>query len=224
MPTLVEFGHDISGPTSRRPTNVEIGQRYFDTTLGVLLIWNGQAWVGPGGLTPVAPGNGAAAGTGNVASEQVGTVHKTVLTLTALSVTMTDATTAGNQGLQKIYDFPEGNILILGATTDLAIAAGVGGITDTAAVVGSIGSVAASNADATLTSTEANIVPSTSATLTGGVGAFGGQSTASAMLDGTATAVDAYLNFAVPDAGSTGNDTMSVTGTVTLVWVNLGDN
>lgn len=28
---------------------------------------------------------------------------------------------------------------------------------------------------------------------------------------------------AVPDAGSTGNDTLIVSGTITLVWSNLGD-
>ena len=36
-------------------------------------------------------------------------------------------------------------------------------------------------------------------------------------------AKDAYLNVAVPDAGSTGNDTLTVSGTITLVWSNLGD-
>lgn len=224
MPTLVEHGHDISGTTAQRPTNVEIGQRYFDTTLGVMLVYNGSAWVNPSGVTAAAPANGAAAGTGNVASEQGGTLHTTVLTLTALSVTMTDAGAAGCHGGTKIYDFPAGNVIILGATTDLAITAGAGGITDTASVVGSVGSVVAATDNATLTTTEANIVPSTTATLTGGVGACDGESTAVAILDGTATAVDAYLNFAVPDAGSSASDTLSVTGTVTIVWVALGDN
>ncbi len=221
---LVEHGHDISGPTANRPTNAEAGQRFFDTTLGVELVYNGTTWVTKDGQSPVAAGNGAAAGTGNVATEQRGNVHTTVLTMTAMSITMTDATTAGCHGSQKIYDFPAGNIMILGATTDLAITAGSGGITDTASVVGSIGSAAIGTDNATLSSTEANIVPSTAATLTGGVGAMDGESTASAILDGTATAVDAYLNIAVPDAGSSASDTVSVTGTVTLVWINLGDN
>jgi hypothetical protein len=137
---------------------------------------------------------------------------------------MTDAGAAGCHGGTKIYDFPAGNVIILGATTDLAITAGSGGITDTASVVGSVGSAVAGTDNATLTTTEANIVPSTAATLTGGVGACDGESTAAAILDGTATAVDAYLNFAVPDAGSSASDTLSVTGTVTIVWVALGDN
>jgi hypothetical protein len=50
-------------------------------------------------------------------------------------------------------------------------------------------------------------------TLTAGAVAF----------DGTTTAKDAWLNIAVPDAGSTANDTFSVTGTITLIWSNMGD-
>lgn len=44
MATLVEHGHDLSGTTAQRPTNVEPGQRYFDTTLNRQLVWNGTAW------------------------------------------------------------------------------------------------------------------------------------------------------------------------------------
>lgn len=169
-------------------------------------------------------GVGAAAGTGVVAAEGVLVPNKTVLTFSAVSVTMTDATTNGCHGSQKIYDFPEGLIAIDSVITDLAITAGAGGITDTAAVVVAIGTVANAADNATLTSTEANILPSTTATLTGGVGAAKGESTAYTVLDGTATAVDAILNIAVPDAGSTASDTMAVTGTVTIVWHKVGDN
>lgn len=42
--TLVEHGHDISGTTAQRPTNVEIGQRYFDTDINTLMVYNGSAW------------------------------------------------------------------------------------------------------------------------------------------------------------------------------------
>jgi len=168
-------------------------------------------------------GVGAKNGTTVSAVENVGLIHQTVLTLTALSVTMVDATTAGNQGGVKIYDFPEGNILILGGTADLTTLAGAGGITDTAALVGSVGSVVAATDNATLTSTEANIVPSMSGTLTGGAGTLKGVNTATAFLDGTATAADVYLNLAVPDAGSSADDTVAVSGTITITWINLGD-
>lgn len=169
-------------------------------------------------------GIGAPAGTGVTAVHQVIIPQKTIISLAALAIAMTDAGAAGSHGSQKIFDFPAGNIAILGAVTDLQITAGAGGIGDTGAVVGSVGSVAVATDNATLTSTEANIVPSTAATLTDGAGNCDGESTAVAILDGTATAVDAILNFAVPDAGSSANDTLTVTGTVTITWVNLGDN
>jgi hypothetical protein len=182
-----------------------------------------------GGTVTATPetsqGVGAVAGTGSTVVEYGNDiVHKTVITLAALSVTMTDAGAAGSHGSTKIYDFPAGNILIHGSTTNLTTLAGSGGITDTAALVGAVGSVATVNDNATLTTTEANICPSAAGTLTDGAGVLKGKSTDTSTIDGTATAVDALLNLAVPDAGSSANDTVAVTGTVTILWSNLGDN
>lgn len=155
-----------------------------------------------------------------------GGTTKTVLTLDGASITMTDAGIAGAHGSLKVHDFPQCNMLFLGGSTDLTITAGAGGITDTAAVVGSIGTATVSTADATLTGTEADLIPSTASPLTAGAGATKGKSVTAgiAVFDGTGTAIDAWLNFAVPDAGSTANDTLTVSGTITLVWANLGDN
>lgn len=168
---------------------------------------------------------GAAASISVAVAESSAGAIKTVMTLSRVSITMTDATTAGSHGSLKLYDFPACNLLFLGGTCDLTITAGTGGITDTAAVVGSIGTTAVATDDATLTTTEADLIPSTASTLTGGVGATKGKTLTAGVVvfDGTATAKDAYLNFAVPDAGSTANDTLTVSGTITLVWSNLGD-
>ena len=157
--------------------------------------------------------------------DESGGAIRTVLKLDKLVITMTDATTAGCHGSVKLYDFPACNLLFLGATCDLTVTAGTGGITDTAAVVAAIGTAAVSTADATLTTTEADLIPSTAATLAAGAGAAKGKTLTAGVVvfDGTTTAKDAYLNFAVPDAGSTGNDTLIVSGTITLVWSNLGD-
>ena len=164
------------------------------------------------------------ANAGAVVNETVGTI-RTTLQLSNAVVTMTDATTAGCHGSVKLYDFPACNLLFLGATCDLTVTAGTGGIADTAAVVAAIGTAAVSTADATLTTTEADLIPSTAATLTAGAGAAKGKTLTAGVVvfDGTSTAKDAYLNFAVPDAGSTGNDTLIVSGTIVLVWANLGD-
>lgn len=169
--------------------------------------------------TPLGTG-----GTGVVVTQRVPQVITTTLTLSGLAVTMTDAGAAGCHGSAPLLTFPEGNIVILGAVTDLAIVAGAGGIGDTAAVVGAIGSTATATDNATLTSTEANIVPSTAGTLTDGAGNVDGQSTAPVTLDGTASAAVARLNLAVPDADSSASDTLTVTGTVTITWLNTGDN
>jgi hypothetical protein len=150
---------------------------------------------------------------------------KTVITLSGLEVEMVDAGAAGSHGSVKLYDFPECNLFFLGGTCDLTIVAGEGGLTDTAAVVGAVGTAAVGTDNATLTTTEADLIPSTASTLTAGAGVTKGKTlTAGAVVfDGTATAKDAFLNFAVPDAGSTEDDTLTVSGTITLVWSNLGD-
>lgn len=160
-----------------------------------------------------------------VAEQGDGVVHKTIFTVDA-SVTMTDATTAGSHGSLQLYDFPAGAILFLGATSNLAIARVGTAIGETAAVVGSVGTVTTATDNATLTTTEADLIPSTAATLTAGAGTMAGKQVTAgiAIFDGTSTAKDAFLNFAIPDAGSTGDDALTVTGTVTLVWANLGDN
>lgn len=50
---LVEHGRDISGTTAQRPTNASVGARFFDTTLGVQLVWNGTVWLPVPGVVPV---------------------------------------------------------------------------------------------------------------------------------------------------------------------------
>ncbi len=80
----------------------------------------------------------------------------------------------------------------------------------------------------TLIGTEADVVASTAATLTAGAGTLKGKTAAAQMaagvFDGTSTAVDLHLNFAVPAADSTGDDTLTVNGTIVLTWINHGDN
>lgn len=152
--------------------------------------------------------------------------HRTILTCTSAVITVTDATTAGAHGSHLVYTFPAGGIVIEGAIMRLTTLAGAGGIADTAALVGAIGSVTTATDNATLTSTEADWIASYAGTLTGGAGIlskFDSQDTAA--LDGTSTAAVARLNVAVPDAGMTDgvNDTLTVSGTIELWWRNVGD-
>lgn len=174
--------------------------------------------------------NGGSAGTASTSTAVAldtssASVRTSTFTLTNLSVAMTDAGAAGCHGSHKLLTFPEGNIVFLGATCNLTVTAGTGGIADGAAVVAGVGTSAVATDNATLTLTEQDLVPSTAATLTSGAGSAKGKSVTAgiAVFDGTTTAKGAWLNFAVPDADSTASDTLTVRGTVTLVWANLGD-
>lgn len=44
MVAYTEHGHPTSGTTAQRPTNCEVGFRYFDTTLGQTVVYNGSGW------------------------------------------------------------------------------------------------------------------------------------------------------------------------------------
>ena len=166
--------------------------------------------------------DGVVSGTGVSVVESVTAPQTATFTVEDLVVTMTDAGAAGSHGAQKVFTFPAGNIIVNGAVTDLTIARVGTALTATSAVVSSLGSVTVGTDNATLTSTEANIVPSTAGTLSSGAGTVEGQSTAVVKLDGTTTPAEVYLNFATPDAGSTGNDALTVNGTITLTYLNLG--
>jgi hypothetical protein len=169
--------------------------------------------------------NGAAAGTGVTASEFLGRVHRTIIQLSAVRMALTD--TGGANGAYsslKVYDFPAGNILVQGVVSSLASVARVGtNLSATATVKHSLGSAAEATND-TLDGTQANFLPSTDIVLAAGVGAGGGESTAQTILNGTAAAVDAILNVGVADAGIAGADSVDISGTIIITWINLGDN
>lgn len=170
---------------------------------------------------PSVAGNGAAAASGNLATETRNGVHKTTLTLTNVKVNI--ASSAIGFGSTKVYDLPEGLIHILGAVMDLTLTVPGVEISSTAAVVAALGTVAAAD-DATLTSTEANIIPSTAYTLVANTKHAVGVSTGAATFDGHATPIDVLLNMAVPDADRSDNaEDITVNGTIQLTWVNLGD-
>lgn len=176
---------------------------------------------------------GTAGATTIKATESMGgPIHKTVLTCTATSITISDDAGVAQYGGVKIYDFPAGCICILGAVIDGALTAGVTG-TIIAAWNGDValGSVTATTG-ATLVSTEANILKSTATTTAvAKVGVCDAVSvctgdysdTGASWHDGTATALDCYLNFVIDDDATHTAGTATFTGTVTITWVNLGD-
>lgn len=176
-------------------------------------------------------GKGAPAGTGILAEENgiAGAIQQTVIKFTNAPVTVAN-TTGASFGSQKIYDFPLGRILIIGGRmypftltwtdTDIA-AAGSGDI--------SLGTTA--TADATLNSTDVDIMASTAlldpfVLGVGGVGAagLGGTLVNNTFFDGTATAKDLYINLIIDDAdvADEASDIVLLNGNINISWINLG--
>jgi hypothetical protein len=183
---------------------------------------NGFSWFARKFLAQVFASNFTAGANVTEKATVGGTIHRTY-EFTAKSIATTDTGATGAQASLKIVDLPQGNITFLGATADLTISRATTNIAANAAVVASLGTVAA-GADATLTSTEANLIPSMTATLSSGNGTAKGESTTVTMFDGTTTPIPIYLNFAMPDAASSANDALIVSGKIIVAYVNSGDN
>jgi hypothetical protein len=175
------------------------------------------------GAVPVALGATAVA---TEAGDAV--VHKTTITLANLAVTMRDTEQGGGV---KIYDFPAGRILRLGAIGSIAVTTtSILASTLNASVTCNWGVGSTTQASATVATTEQDIVNVTAFTASATVDVAGAVANGVgpgvlASLDGTSTAVDAFLNLAV--AGATDIDadaTVLVNGSVTIHWINLGDH
>lgn len=185
-------------------------------------------------VTSSSTGAGTASGTGVVAAESgLGGFHKTVLTLTNTPVTITDdAGVAQYGGTGAVYVFPQGLVVPMGVVLTGNLTLGTTG-TIIAAFTGvnAIGTATATTG-ATLTGTEADILPSTAnATASGSVAAIDSVSVATALtesgarwLDGTATAKSMFLNFAIADDATHTSGTGKFTGTIQFLWAIIGDN
>lgn len=147
----------------------------------------------------------------------------TVLTLSSLSITMTDEAGVVAYGGKQLLDMPEGGILFLGCHADLDITKSGAGINADFDGDFGLGTVTASNNNS-LSSTEQNLIPTTSTPqAAAGVTTANGQSTAVAFIDGNSTPADVYLNFLIDDADQNGGGALLVSGTIIIHWVPLGN-
>lgn len=157
----------------------------------------------------------------------IGAVRQTVLNFDKFAVT-TGNTTGASFGSAKIYSFPQGVINFLGCVAYFPEISWVGSsIADAGSGDYSIGTTA--TADATLSGTEVNILPSTAMLdpFVGGVGRSNARShlTAATIIDGSTTALDAYLNVIIDDddvSNGAADDDVLFTGQVIITWANLG--
>lgn len=154
-----------------------------------------------------------------------GQVVKKTITLTNATVTLEDSKADGN-GL-KILDVQEGAFTLLGALADLSVVSNDAFNASTNDIFySSLGTAAAADADADLTSTEADIIPKTTIDTTGSTvltNDFHAVLASPAIFDGTGTAKDIFVNCAVADASTTGPVTNKVSGTVILYLMKQGD-
>lgn len=152
---------------------------------------------------------------------------RTVFTLSAMQISVTDALAYASQ---KLFDFKPGKVRMKGGTASLAFAvltARASTINASAAMDWSLGSAAASNV--TLATTMVDFIAKQDKTLDGSDAAYTTAQAAdiasAATFDGTSSAVDLYLNVAFPTTTDIdGDGTLAVTGTITLLWELWGDN
>lgn len=189
--------------------------------------------------SPINPLTTSGVGTKNgstvsVVEQGIGPFHKTTLTLTATPISVTDEAGVSQWGGVKVYTFPAGLIFLQGAVLTGNLTLGTTGtIIDTYTGVNSLGSVVASaTGAATLVTTAATWLQSTAnATAVAKVAAVDSVSIATQLtesgarhFDGTATAGEVYLNFKIADDATHTSGTGSFTGTIQLLWANVGDN
>lgn len=161
-----------------------------------------------------------------------GILRRTVLTCTALPLSLADDAGVAQYGGVQVYTFPQGLITSLGAMISGSLTLGVTGtFIDAFTGVNALGTVTASTGSS-LTSTEATWLQSTAnATAATKVAAIDSVSVATALtesggrwVDGTATAAAMFLNFAIADDASHTAGTGTFTGTIEFVWIKIGDN
>lgn len=178
-------------------------------------------------------GSVPAAVAGTVVATEYGDnlLHKTVLTCAAVPITVTDDAGVAQYGGVKVYTFPEGLIATMGAIISGNLTLGVTGtIIDAFTGVNALGSVTATTG-ATLVAGEATWLQSTAnATASSKVAAISSVSIATQLtetggriFDGTATPAPVFLNFAIADDASHTSGTGTFTGTITILWANVGD-
>jgi hypothetical protein len=155
-------------------------------------------------------------------------VFRTVITLTAMQIAVTDALAYASQ---KLFDFAAGKIRIKGGTASMSFAVlttRASTINASAAMDWSLGT-AAEASDTTLDSTQANVIAKQDHTLDGTNAAYTTAQAvdvaAAATHDGTSSAIDLILNVSFPTGTDIdGDGTLAVNGTITVLWENWGDN
>lgn len=142
-----------------------------------------------------------------------------------MPVTLTRTSGSIASGSATVMTFPAGLDIIDGAVLRITSIAADGASLTAANLVVSVGTVAADTANGTLTSTEANIVPSTAAAMAASaVGVVEARTTTvPGLLNGTSSANVVRLNFATSD-DITSTRTLTVNGYLLVTARSLGNS
>lgn len=155
--------------------------------------------------------------------------HKTVLQCSALPISVTDVAGTIQYGGVQVYTMPKGAIVSFGASIVGNLTMGTTGtIIDAFTGVTSLGTVTASN-NGTLTSTEADWLPSkANTTAATKVAAISNYSAATALtetpgrvIDGVTTAAPVFFNVLIADDATHTSATGTFTGNIVISWTNL---
>jgi len=156
-----------------------------------------------------------------------GLTHQTTITMKGTATSIADG---GFEASQLLYTFPEGRILVEGATCNMIATMSTtnfnASVNDLYNVA--VGSAVNDDGDGTISAAGANMIGNVSVDTDGGQtqtnDVHGSSATGSALqLDGTSTPSAIYLNWAIPAANDNGANTNAFTGTITITWKNLGD-
>jgi len=155
-----------------------------------------------------------------------GIYRQTVLTLAALPITMRDTQQGGGA---QIYTFPKGRICHLGSIGSIAVTTtSILANTLNTGVTCNWGVGTTTQASATVATTEQDLVNVTAFTASATIAVAGAvaNGVGPAVLashDGTSTAKAAFLNLAVAlNTDIDADATVTVNGTITLNWLNVG--
>lgn len=170
------------------------------------------------------------AGTLTAVHEIMGSLVKTTFTLTGARIPVTDGAASGSHGTLRLLTLPQCSVSYLGCRQNYTAFAEGAALTtaagDAVHVLG-VGSAAiAAAADGALATTSVDIGASTaSITNSGGTGVGTKHTGASATgFDGTTTAQTINLNWSGTAATIDASSNIDVTGTITVLWTNLGDD
>lgn len=166
-----------------------------------------------------------------------GAVHKTIITLLNVEVAIADGTVPATDaawGTLLLYTLPEGHAVMFGGhqiyLTGNINATGTGALTATADLEVGVGTTARANAsNFALQAAEDNLVPGQAGVDLVGFASDADESNQLAAVlyfDGSAGAATVNLNVVTLDDGDAapGVDTLSVSGTITLIWTLQGDD